>query len=55
MGPVLYLNTFAATYQLHNSLGDCATELFEPSKDLGSLRVCNEKKLFGFGFWIFCA
>jgi len=44
------LNTFGAstvcmsqvssvTYQLHNSLAECARELFKPSKDVASLLV----------------
>jgi len=55
------LNTFAAStfqplhmsWQLHNSLGHCVEELFKPSKDLASFRICNEIKIFGFGFQIF--
>jgi len=38
----------------HNSGPGSAGELFKPSKDLASLRVCDEKKFFGFGFLIFC-
>ena len=43
---------FQLTYQLHNSSADCAGELFKPSKskDLASLRVCNENK--DFWFWV---
>jgi len=37
---------FRLSYLLHNS-ADCVRELFKPSKDLGSLRVCNEKILGG--------
>jgi len=33
---------------------DCVRELFKPSKDSASLRVCNDKKFFGFGFQVFC-
>jgi len=34
--------------QLHNSPVVCARELFKPSV---SLQVCNEKMIFGFGFF----
>jgi len=44
---------FRFSYQLHSSLADCAKELFKPSKDSASLQVCNEKKIFGFGFHFF--
>ena len=44
---------FQLSYQLHNSLGDCAKELFKPSKDSTSLRVCNDNKFFGFEFGFF--
>jgi len=30
--------------------GDCAKELFKPSKDSASLRGCNETIFFGLGF-----
>jgi len=41
--------------QLHNSVADCARELFKPSKDLvgKSLSLQWRKKFFDFGFWIF--
>jgi len=32
--------------KLHNLPGDCARELFIPSKDTASLQDCNEKKKF---------
>jgi len=32
-----------ACLQVHSSSADCVRELFTPSKDLASLRVCNEK------------
>jgi len=35
---------FHATLQLHNSLVDCARELFKSSKDSVSLLVCSDKK-----------
>jgi len=38
----------------HNSGTESVRELFKRSKDLAILPVCNEKKFFGFGFWIFC-
>jgi len=38
----------------HNPAADYARELFKPSKDSASFRVCNEKKIIGFEFWIFC-
>jgi len=54
-------------YQPLSSSASCAKELFKPSKDLASLRISNEKKMFGFGlrfvvsdvvskvdFWPFC-
>jgi len=41
---------FCATLQIHNSPIDCAKELFKPSKDSASLRVCNDKNIFG---WVF--
>jgi len=46
---------FGLTYQPHSSSADCAVELlkFEPSKDLASLRVCNEKKILLLGFVYF--
>jgi len=44
---------FHATLQLHNSPGDCAKELFKPSKDSASPLVCNEKNVsFGFCFFV---
>jgi len=36
--------------QGRNSSTESTTELFKPSKDMASLQVCNEKKIFGFGF-----
>jgi len=43
------------SWQLHNSPGDYARELFKPSKDSTSLQVCNAKKnslVLGFGFFV---
>jgi len=39
---------------LHGNISadDCARELFKPSKDLASLRVCNETKTFDIGFFV---
>jgi len=34
------------------SADDCARELFKPSKDSPSLRVCSVKKILGFGFFV---
>ena len=31
-----------------------STDLVKSSKDLVNLVVCNEKKIFGWGLWIFC-
>jgi len=31
---------------------ESARELFKPLKDSASLRVCNGKKIFGFGFFV---
>jgi len=41
---------------LHGNIStdDCAKELFKPSKDSASLRVYNEKKIFGFWFCFLC-
>jgi len=56
---VLYLEIrekpgiFQLPYQPHSSSVDYGRELFKPSKNLASLRVCNEKKFFGFGFRFF--
>jgi len=36
----------------NTSVDDCAKELFKPSKDLASLRICN-KIFFGFGLHFF--
>jgi len=38
------------SWQLHNSPGNCAGELFKPSKDSPSLQVCNEKKFLVLDF-----
>jgi len=48
------LGKFWLTYQPHSSSADSARELFKPSKDLASLRVCNEKifLVLGFGFFV---
>jgi len=32
--------------QQHNSLVNCAKELFKPSKDSTGLQVCNEKNIW---------
>ena len=45
---------FWLSYQYHSSSANCARELFKPSKDSASLRVCNEKKVFVLGFKFFC-
>jgi len=45
-------SSFQLPYQRHSSFGDCARELFKPSKDSASLLVCNEKTFFW--FWVFC-
>jgi len=45
---------FVLNLQLHNSPVNCAEELFKLSKDSAGLLVCNEKKVFGFGFQVFC-
>ena len=37
---------------MHNSPGNCARELFKPSKDLASLWVYNEKKILCFSFFV---
>jgi len=34
------------------SADDCATELFTPSKALARLCICNEKQIFGLGFFV---
>jgi len=36
---------------LDSSSADGARELFKPLKDSACLRVCNEKKIFGFVFF----
>jgi len=38
---------------LHGNISadDCARELFKPSKDLASLRICNKKIILGFGLF----
>jgi len=38
------------SYQPHSSSADCARELFKPSKDSASLRLCNDKKYLVLGF-----
>jgi len=43
---------FRLTYQPHSSSADCAKELFKPSKDSASLRVCNEKTILGICFFV---
>ena len=41
---------------LHGNIStdDCAWELFKSSKDSANLRVCNQKKILGWGLRIFC-
>jgi len=41
------------TFQLHNSSVNCTRELFKPSRDAASFRICSEKKLGGFGFFVY--
>jgi len=38
---------------LHGSISadNWVGELFKPTKDSASLHICNEKKIFGFGFF----
>jgi len=43
---------FHATLQLHNLTVNYSKELFKPSKDSASLRVCNEKKIFVLSFFV---
>jgi len=45
------LSSLNVSLQLHNLPSDCAGELFKPSKDLASLRICNVKKFF-LGFFV---
>jgi len=47
-------SSYHVSWQLHNSPGDFARELFRPSKDAANVRVCNEKNFFvlGFGFFV---
>ena len=41
-------------YQHHSSSTNCARELFKGSNRSASLLVCNQKKFFCWGLWIFC-
>jgi len=43
---------FRLPCQQQSSSADCAGELFKPSKDLASLRVCNEKRFWGLSFFV---
>jgi len=46
-------SSFQLPYQRHNSSANYAREQIKPAKELSSLLVCNEKKIFGWGLWIF--
>jgi len=48
---VVLNNKGSLLLQLHCS-NALHTELFKPSKDSATLQVCNEKKIFGFGFFV---
>jgi len=47
-------SSFQLPYWRHSSSADCARELFKPSGDLAGLLVCIRKKVFAWGWQIFC-